>query len=96
MPLTCCHPSPIIDVNASEVRLCLKKKPHFFLNETWKQIIRLNCSGNEVCELDLWRCCAASSELGNLRAWYGRKEELRNTALARRDGVRRTEAQAET
>lgn len=79
-----------------------KKKKTFFLNETCKQIIRLNCSGNDMCKLDLQSCYTASSKLGNLREWNGwkrgeaAKEEFRNTALACRDSVRKIKAQVET
>lgn len=79
-----------------------KKKKPYFLNETCKQIIRLNCSGNDMCKLDLQSRYTASSKLGNLRELYGwkrgeaTKEEFRNIALACRDSVRNIKAHAET
>lgn len=72
------------------------------MDETCKQIIRLNCSGNDMCKLDLQSRYTASTKLGNLRALYGwkrgeaAKEEFRNTALACRDGVRRIKAHVGT
>lgn len=78
------------------------KKGTCFLNEKCKQIIRLNCSENDMCKLDLQSRYTASSKLGNLRALYGwkrgeaTKEEFRNTALASRGGARKIKAHVET